>query len=190
MSSYENYGPQHAEIESLIDRLRTITPKQALALHGDHNPTFPLVVKSRDAALKATAEAGRDGMWYQAVDEATMASRDAGMAVEWDVIEDSVNDALLALLAGDIIDAEHFNALYESWEIVMDEQEQYHNCEDEIRELVAALAVRDEQLATSRDDFRSSERESRRWKKRAKKAEAKLAEVDAVLLHIISVIEG
>jgi hypothetical protein len=172
-SNYTDYGPQHTEIESLIERLKTITPEQAIALSNERNVTRGAEAPSRYAALKATSEADRDEMWCQATDEAEIASRYAGAV--WDVIGEAVDDAILALLVGDLIDAEQFNALYGPWELVMDiQQEKCHHCEDEIRELVATLAIRDEQLAAVRNDLRHLERENRRWKKRAKKAEAKL----------------
>jgi hypothetical protein len=50
--------------------------------------------------------------------------------------------------------------------------------ETEVGSLIAHLAVRDEQLATSRDDFRNSERGSRVWKERAEKAAAELRKYD------------
>jgi hypothetical protein len=61
-------------------------------------------------------------MWYQATDDAENASRDAKAADVWVVIGEAVEDALLALLVGELITEEQFNTLYEPWASVMDVQ--------------------------------------------------------------------
>jgi hypothetical protein len=191
--SNQKYGPQTAEIKALIKQLKTITPDQALTLAGEHDPALTRTRESLDAALRAASEAERERMWYQAIDEAAMVSRGAGAVSVWDTIEEAVDDALLALVVGDLIDAEQFHALYGAWESVIDRQanEQFQSepvtqseptdeeiiaglrkeivCHDAtIQGLIAALAIKNEQLATAK-------RKIRRWKKAAKKAKAELA---------------
>jgi hypothetical protein len=125
-------------------------------------------------------------LWHQAINEAGIVSRDTGAV--WDAIKEAVDDEFLTLLVGDFITADQLNALYRTWELAMGKRQQ-EQPDDEILELVATLAIRDEQLATARDDFHNSERDGRRWKKRAKKAEAKLAEFDEVFLHIVRFVD-
>jgi uncharacterized coiled-coil protein SlyX len=109
----------------------------------------------------------------------------------------SIRDAVWALVVKDLITAEEFEILYGPWASVMGQQVKLpatnatlttdeppraadgslnRNLEIEIacrdatiQGLIAALAIKEEKLATA-------ERKSRHWKKRAKKAKADLAE--------------
>ena len=89
------YGPQTAEIEAIIERLKTMTVDEAKALAAAW-------YDDRTAAWKAAWYAA----WYAAVD----AARDAAWY------------AILALLVSDLITPEQFDLLYGPWASVMEKE--------------------------------------------------------------------
>ena len=119
--SDQKYGPQTAEIESFIERLKTITPEQLGALS--------------DVYERAVREEEVQNAWRSARAEASHANRQEIREAAWKVAWDAVwagnqdiprNSALyatwypiLALLVRDLITAKQFDALYGPYDTVM-----------------------------------------------------------------------
>ena len=97
------YGPQTAEIEAIIERLKTMTVDEVEALAA-----------ARDAARKAA----RTAAWKAARTAAWYAARD----VAWDAAREAAWDAILALLVKDLITPEQFDLLYGPWASVMEKE--------------------------------------------------------------------
>jgi post-segregation antitoxin (ccd killing protein) len=134
----------------------------------------------------AEIEAKRE-LWLEALDDAGIASQDTEAV--WNAIQEAVDNELLDLLVGDFSTQGQLRALYRTWELAMDSQsnkapqppaeptndETVSSLRQEIafRDAtiqggIAALAIKNEQLAIAK-------RKIRRWKKKAKKAKAELA---------------
>jgi hypothetical protein len=200
-----NYGPQTAEVEALIERVRTTTVEQATALAKKYRDALCYeFARSLDAAKEAEDSADRYALREAAWHSAGEAAQDAVWTVKRDTncraTLFSIRYAVWALVVKDLITAEEFEILYGPWASVMDKQTDEQRqlpstdatlatdeppgakdgstnrkleteiaCRDAtIQGLIAALAIKNEKLDIA-------ERESLRWKKRAKKAKAELA---------------
>ena len=86
------YGPQTAQIETLLEQIKSLTPEQIEALSA-----------ARDAAGNAAWDAARD------------AALSAALSAAWN----AAWGAVLALVVQDLISEEHFNILYGPWASVM-----------------------------------------------------------------------
>ena len=132
-----------------------------------------------------TAEADtRRELWLEALNDAGIASQDTEAV--WNAIQEAVDNELLDLLVGDFSTQGQLRALYRTWELAMDSQSNKQpkpTADDEtvsglrqeiafrdatIQGGIAAIAIKNEQLATAK-------RKIRRWKKKAKKAQAERA---------------
>ena len=133
----------------------------------------------------AEIEAKRE-LWLEALVDAGIVSQDTEAV--WGAIQEAVDNSLLDLLVGDFSTPDQLRALYRTWELALDSQRNkqlpspeptddeiisklqkevaYHDAT--IQGGIAALAIKNEQLATAK-------RKIRHWKKKAKKAEADLA---------------
>ncbi len=132
----------------------------------------------------AEIEARRE-LWLEALDDAGIVSQDTEAV--WGAIQEAVDNKLLDLLVGDSITTDQLRALYQTWELAMDSksnkqppspeptddeiisklQKEVAYRDATIRGGIAALAIKNEQLAIAK-------RKIRRWKKKAKKAKAEL----------------
>lgn len=129
-------------------------------------------------------EARRE-LWLETLADAGIVSQDTEAV--WGAIQEAVDNKLLDLLAGDFSTPDQLRALYRTWELAMDRQNNKQPptgpTNDEIisklqKEVayrdatiqggIAALAIKNEQLAIAK-------RKIRRWKKKAKKSQAELA---------------
>ena len=105
------YGPNTAEVQALIDKLRTLTVDQARQLDAAWDSAWSDAWNSVwKAAWFAARETARDGGWYVAMSASLSAPMPA------------VSDAILALLVKDLITPEQFDLLYGPWKQVMEEQ--------------------------------------------------------------------
>jgi hypothetical protein len=136
----KKYGAQTTEIEALIERVKTVTPEQAEALSNVSRSE-----ESSDAAWDALWNAGREDAWNEAWDSMREAIWDAlwdamratvwSAALHtvrealWDEVWEeatemawvvTAHDALVALLARDLITPDQFDRLYGPWQSVMD----------------------------------------------------------------------
>jgi hypothetical protein len=134
MSNHKKYGPQTAEIEAFFAQAKTVTPEQARALSEAWDversreplkgldtarvPSWNLM----DAVRIALRRAGREDEWSAVLHAApeALASETWDEAPEMAIVP--VHDALVALLARDLITPDQFDRLYEPWASVMDEQ--------------------------------------------------------------------
>ncbi len=111
----QKYGPQTAEIEALIDRIRTLTPSQseALRLAWVARTVMPDASWNRalDASCTTALDAARDAAWRDA--------RIAAGTEDWN----AARNAILALVVRDQIAHEQFDTLYGAWKSVMEEDE-------------------------------------------------------------------
>ena len=108
----QKYGPQTAEIEALIDRIRTLTPNQSEALRVAWVARTVMPDASWNRALDASCTtalaAARDAAWRDA--------RTAAGAADWN----AARYAILALVVRDRITPEQFEVLYDPWKSVME----------------------------------------------------------------------
>ena len=117
MSNRGKYGPNTPEVESLIERIKTITPEQIDKLDAVWGAAWDAVWEAalgaaRDAALAealggALAEA-LGAVLGEALDAALGAARGAAFG------------AACALVVRDLISEEDFDLLYGPWKIVME----------------------------------------------------------------------
>lgn len=118
------YGPQTAEVEALLGRVRTLTRTEA-------------------TALKAAQGAARDAAWGAAREAARDAARDAVRGAVWAALLDAARvavrgavwDAVLALVARDQITPagftqEHYDLLTGPWRRVIGK---VHPDDEEVR---------------------------------------------------------
>ena len=107
-------GPQSAQIAALIGRAATITEDEAQRLHA---------YAAWDAARGAARDAARGAAWDAAWDAARGAARDAARGAAWDAAWDAAwgaaRDAAWALVARDLIGAEHYDTLTTPWRTVI-----------------------------------------------------------------------
>ena len=109
----DKYGPQTAEIEAVIERLKTMTADEIEALAA-----------AWDAARTVAWDAARTAAWY----DVRYDVRDATWGAAWydvrydvrDATWGAVRDAILALLVKDLITPEQFDLLYGPWKQVME----------------------------------------------------------------------
>ena len=101
------YGPNTAEVQALIDKLRTLTVDQARQLDAAWDSAWSDVWSD---AWNSVWKAARTAAWYAARD------------VAWDAAREAAWDAILALLVKDLITPEQFDLLYGPWKQVMEEQ--------------------------------------------------------------------
>ena len=94
------YGPQTAQIETLLEQIKSLTPEQIEAL---------------SAAWGAAWGAARFAAWDAAWDAARDAALSAALSAAWN----AAWGAVLALVVQDLISEEHFNILYGPWASVM-----------------------------------------------------------------------
>ena len=112
----DRYGPNSAEVEALIAKIRKVTPNQAenLALAWD---TSRSVDEAWLAAWKASRVVRRD------IDVAVVDAWDAALGVitgdAWGV----ARDAIVAVTARDLISQEDFNTLYSPWKSMMEAED-------------------------------------------------------------------
>ena len=115
------YGTNTQEIESLIGKVKTLTPEQAEALGAAWDETWDATWDARGAARVAALDAAR-GAALGATWDATWDALDA----TWDALDaardpaSAVYDALLALVVKDLISPEEFDVLYRPWREVME----------------------------------------------------------------------
>ena len=105
------YGPNSAQVEALLEKIKTITPEQAKALDAPWDAPWKAVwgaawVAVREAALEAALEAA-----WVAVREAAL---EAALVAVW--------DAVLVTVTKDLISEDDFNILYGPWASVMEPQ--------------------------------------------------------------------
>jgi hypothetical protein len=117
------YGPQTIEIEGLIERIKTMTPKEAQALADVYDAARS--GKSRDAA-DAVESAGRNSVrrtaWYAAREAERHGARTGERNAAWYSTWHVVRDAISALAVRDLITPAQFDALYEPWASAMEER--------------------------------------------------------------------
>ena len=111
------YGPQTAQIEALIDRARCLTEKETVALRDAWDARY---------AWAVGRGAGRYPAWAVAHDAAWVAAWDAwdDGSADWDAAWYATRDAVQALVVRDLIGQhgfaqEHFDTLVAPWESVM-----------------------------------------------------------------------
>jgi hypothetical protein len=119
--SDQEYGPQTAEIEALIERLRAATPEQVKTLgearHGAQNKAWSEAWN--EARIKVC-----DEEWSRACEEAHEAVFEAARDKEWSGAWYGARDAILAIMVRDLITPNQFDLLYSPWAWVIDEQPQ------------------------------------------------------------------
>lgn len=107
----DRYGPQTVEVEALLDRIRTLTEKEAGAFRVARNAVGYAALQAEWAA--------RDSAW---------AARAACSVPRWPAVPftvwDAIRDALLALSVRHLIGQhgftqEHFDTLVGPWESVV-----------------------------------------------------------------------
>jgi surface antigen len=121
----QKYGPQTAEIEALVERVKAMTPEQAEALSkAYHSISLRESWSAKEAAQEAEDSADRYPVrqvaWYSAWGAARHAPWTGNAA--WLSAWYAVRDAIWALVLRDLITTEQFDTLYETWASVMDKQ--------------------------------------------------------------------
>ena len=111
LPAHQALGPQGEQVAALIERARALTADEVGGLSA-----------ARDAAWAAAWGAAWDAAWgaarAAAQDAAWDAARDAAWAAAWG----AARDAILAVLARDLISPEQFDVLYGPWrEVIGDE---------------------------------------------------------------------
>jgi hypothetical protein len=130
----QNYGPQTAEIKAFFERVKTVTPEQCRALSEardvtrSREPLKGLVAAGvpswtlMDVVRMALRRGGREDAWS----EALHAAPEALAGETWDEAPEMaivpVHDALVALLARDLITPDQFDKVYGPWASVMEKQ--------------------------------------------------------------------
>ena len=125
------YAPNAAEIEALIERVKTLTPEQIEFWHEQWPTDMRKILnaahdKVRDAGWDIT----REEMWYKAWPDALKALEDAAPTEVRNVIKDkmwgvmwsAIYHAILALVLKDIISQQIFDVLYGPWRSVMESE--------------------------------------------------------------------
>ena len=111
----ERYGPQTAEIEALLERIRNLTDDEA--------QEFWVARYAARYAARAAVWAALGAAWY-----AAMASEDAARYAAWNAVPVTVwaaaRDAVVALAVRDLIGQhgftqEHYDILVGPWESVI-----------------------------------------------------------------------
>ena len=118
----ERYGPQTAQIEALLDRVRNLSGDEKEALRDAWTARADARADALEAwvaAWTAARVAGRAATWDAAWYAAWVVRTDA-----WDAAPDAVRHAMQALLVRDLIGQngftqEHYDTLVGPWESVM-----------------------------------------------------------------------
>ena len=114
------YGPNHAEVDAHLERVRHLTPEQVQELAIAYSDA------DSDAARSAAEYAAFDAAWtaatYALGVAAFDAARHAAMLVNPSLpgADDASLNAFLALLVRDLITTEQFNLLHGPWASVME----------------------------------------------------------------------
>jgi hypothetical protein len=120
--SDQQYGPQTAEIEAIIERLRAATLEQVKALgearHGAQNETWGEAwnaarIKVCDEEWSRACEAAHEAVFEAARDNK-----------EWSGAWYGARDAIMAIMVRDLITPNQFDLLYAPWAWVIDEKPQ------------------------------------------------------------------
>ncbi len=108
----QKYGPQTAEIEALVERIKTITLEQVRNLTEAHSPSWSREAHdARDTALSKQWATKRESAWSMKWESA--------LSTAWM----TVWDAILALTVRDLITTEQFDILYAPWKSVMEDSQ-------------------------------------------------------------------
>jgi hypothetical protein len=107
--SDQKYGPQTAEIESLIAKIATLTDEQVQALEAAWYAAW-------DDAWNAALDSALDAIWNASLNDALDATWEGDLDSSWN----AARYAILALLVRDIITPEQFEVLYDPWKSVME----------------------------------------------------------------------
>jgi hypothetical protein len=121
----QNNGSRTAEIEVLIERVKTITPEQFDALYNAYDSLaaarFDELWNAWCAAESAVNCSGRTSLrwavWYSAWNAVGTDKQDEDWYAIW--------YAILVLLVRDLITEDQFNALYDPWASVMGDNLNY-----------------------------------------------------------------
>ena len=103
------YGPNSAQVEALLEKIKTITPEPAKALDAPWDAPWK-------AVWGAGREAGREAALEAALEAAWVAVRETA----WDAGWVAVRDAVLVTVTKDLISEDDFNILYGPWASVME----------------------------------------------------------------------
>ena len=112
-----DFGPNGEAVAALIERIKNLTPDQAMELGGTWN-----------AARYAVLDAARSAAWTAAWGSVWGAVWDAVRGAVWDAVREESRDSIwyavraatIALATQDLISEEDFNTLYGPWASVME----------------------------------------------------------------------
>ena len=115
-------GPNAAEVEDLIEKVRTLTNDEATLLGElslDHEQTV-----DRSSAYLKWHQAWRDAMGVMDTEQFMTAKRALNRVIDYDAPHRSVVlDALVATLVRGVVNDDSFHVLYDPWARVVNEQE-------------------------------------------------------------------
>ena len=118
----EKYGSQTAEVEKLIEKIKTITPEQAEALAIVWERSDKSADEWDEVWMRAIkASGGRRGEWEAAWDAIGM-FRKRTYEMGGRAVECAAWEAAAALVGKDLISEDDFNTLYGPWASVMEPQ--------------------------------------------------------------------
>ena len=113
-----DYGPQHEQIVALIERTRTLTREEAVALGVARDAAW---TDAWTDAWAAAWDAAWDAAWTDAQEAAWDAAREAA---DWDADRRAVGDTACALVVRDLIGQygftqDHYDLLTGAWRTVI-----------------------------------------------------------------------
>jgi hypothetical protein len=113
LPAHQLFGPQGVQVAAVIDRSRSLTASEAIALAAAHGATW-------DAA-RAALGAGRGATWDAARGAARGAARDAARGDAWDARGAAwdARDPAAALVVRDLITTEEYDTLTRPWRQVI-----------------------------------------------------------------------
>lgn len=111
----DQYGPNSGELVTLVEKIKTITPEQAIRLeHAWVSAWDEAWENAREAAHFAISQETWDAIWSTSRNASWIAAPGAIWCVIW--------DAVVALTVRDLISEEDFDLLYGPWATVMEEE--------------------------------------------------------------------
>jgi hypothetical protein len=129
----QKYGPQTAEIEAFFAQVKMATPEQCRALSEawdvtrSREPLKGLIAAFgvpswtlMDVVRMALRRAGREEAWSEALHAAPEALAGEAWAEAPEMAIVPVHDALVALLARDLITPDQFEKIYGPWKKVVE----------------------------------------------------------------------
>lgn len=109
------------EVETLIGRIKALTPEQSIALTEawDNNEDVSVRMNAWLHALQASEDGNRQREWKRAYRATTKASPRATI-LDWYEAQVVAWEAVAALVVRDLLTTEDFDALYGPWASVME----------------------------------------------------------------------